>query len=275
MAMMKREEEEPEQGAAWLATYSDMVTLLFTFFVLMFAISNVDAMKFAILAKALSGGGITAEELVEIQEEYQGDLSGNDLYDLENPEWVGPGKTDKEHLVEGDDSGEEGAEEEDWEKYLNELHSLLATYIDENDLSDSIFLHEGDGADGDKLLLTLTSDVWFASGSAELSEPMRETAATLGKLLSDTYRDGNKFDIVVSGHTDNIPQNTPPYEDNWALSFARAGNFMRVLMNESGISPHYYSARGYGEEAPIDTNDTPEGRQKNRRVDILISNTKR
>ena len=294
--MKINDETEHEDTNNWLTTYSDMVTLLFTFFVLMFAISNVDAMKFAILAKAMSSTGITADELIQIQLEHGMDLEGGGMYDIESPIFMFPNDSDIDDDIddtdnidntdetapdEGEEREEDEEETEETERvdgaraHLSELHGLIANYIAENNLNSSIYLYERTGGEGSDLLLSLTSDVWFDSGSSEVSEEMYAVAAKLGQLLKDTHSEEQPFDIIVSGHTDNVPMKTERHPDNWELSLDRAGRFMRIIIEESGISSQCFSARGYGEEAPIDTNDTPAGRQRNRRVEVLISHGKK
>ena len=74
----------------------------------------------------------------------------------------------------------------------------------------------------------------------------------------------------VEGHTDNLPINTPRFPSNWELSTARATSVIRYLIEEENLDPERLSAAGYGEYRPIDANDTPEGRARNRRVDLVI-----
>ncbi|HHW18203.1 MAG TPA: OmpA family protein, partial [Firmicutes bacterium] len=76
--------------------------------------------------------------------------------------------------------------------------------------------------------------------------------------------------IRVEGHTDNWPISTDKFPSNWELSTARATNVVRFLIEEAGIQPERLQAAGYGEYHPIDSNDTPEGRQRNRRVDVIL-----
>ena len=281
--MRRMEEDEPEQAAGWMNTYADMVTLLFTFFVLLFAISNVDAMKFALLAAGLSRDGISAEDFLAIQKEYN--MHGVGMPDLENPELPGfqgeddieenktddpsdPGLANDPNAPDPADGDDENSESDDTN--LAELKSRINFWIDDNDMEGEMSVHEGEG-DGDKLLITLTSDVFFASGSAELTDEIKKIGAILGKLLRDTQNDNNPFDVIISGHTDNIPEHSAQYRDNWGLSAARASNLMRLLKDESGLDSRCFSSRAFGEERPIADNDTPEGRQKNRRVEVLVS----
>ena len=278
---MKRGEEEAPAGAAdWIVTYSDMITLVLTFFVLMFAMSNVDQAKFALLMAGLSQNGISADEFMAISEQYS--LENIGLPNLEKSDYqeaagLGAiqekkdGPTSEDPNKPDDSSAPDEGENEDLEdSSLADLFQRLNVWISTEEMDQHLYLHDGEG-DGDKLLLTLTSDVWFTPGSADLSNEMKEIGAILGKMLHDTQNEDRPFDIVVSGHTDNVPQHSAQYADNIELSGFRAFNFMRLLIEESGLSPGCFSSRAYGEESPIADNDTPEGRQENRRVEVLIS----
>ena len=254
-------EEPDERTDGWMATYADMVTLLMTFFVLMFAISNVDTQKAALLFAALSRDGLTPELFLELQPEITPDDPWAELFPShtddprDTPEPSDP--TDEP----GGDIAIIGNEE------LEALATLIADYINENGLGDRISLM----FDGEFLLLTLVNDIWFVSVSADVTAPMKENAIVIAGLLADTFNDDNPFVIVVEGHTDNRPINTARFPSNWHVSVFRAVNFMDLLRIHSGIDPYHFQARGCGENHPIATNDTAEGRQLNRRVEVKIS----
>ena len=246
------EHEQEERTDGWMATYADMVTLLMTFFVLLFAISNIDAQKFALVAAALSRGGLTPERFSEIEVKYGGDM------DPFNPNI--PTEERAPDPPSTSSPGQVGNPE------LDALAAMLTAYIDDNGMGDRMVLL----FDGEFLLLRV-GDVLFRSGSAELTPEMRDVGAQIAHMLARTQNEDNPFEIVIAGHTDNIPINTVNYQSNWELSLDRANNFLRLLIRESGMYSSYFSARGYGEERPIEDNDTSEGRQANRRVEVLIS----
>ena len=246
--------EEPEERTdLWMTTYADMVTLLMTFFVLMFAISNVDASKASLLFAALSRDGLTAEQFMELQPDHLPDDDYERFPTTSSPSASPPGGSDTDGFF--------GNEE------LEALANLIEEYITENGLGDRISLT----FDGDFLLLTLANDIWFVSGSADITPRMREIAAELAQLLASTFSADNPFEIVVEGHTDNVPINTARYPSNWHVSKDRATNFLEILYLESGIDPAYFYAKACGEYRPIASNSTSEGRQMNRRVEIKIS----
>ena len=76
--------------------------------------------------------------------------------------------------------------------------------------------------------------------------------------------------IIISGHTDNVPIKNSNFSSNWELSVMRAVNFMSVLIEEGNLDPKWFSAKGFGEFEPVADNDTPAGRSKNRRVEVLV-----
>ena len=119
---------------------------------------------------------------------------------------------------------------------------------------------------GEGLLVTIEDNVLFESGVAEVREKDQRIAREISALLiMDPPRS-----IVISGHTDNIPIKNNEYDSNWDLSVMRAVNFMKVLLENDKLEPEWFSAKGYGEFKPVASNDTAEGRAKNRRVEILI-----
>ena len=256
----KGSEQEPEERTdGWMNTYADMVTLLMTFFVLMFAISNVDAQKVALVFAGMSRDGLSLTQYNLIMDMYAPGGDGGEM-----PIIGGGWEDDKNQEEEPPDEGSEG---DGTNPELDELYNRINSYIELSGLTDSMLLHY----DGDMLLVTLANDIWFQSGSADVLEPMRESAAILGHLLADTQNPDRPFEIIVEGHTDNVPVVTPRYPDNWWLGSARANSFLRLLIDESGLSIDYFTARTYGETRPIGDNTTAAGRQMNRRVEIKIT----
>jgi len=255
--------EQEEKTDGWMATYADMVTLLLTFFVLMFALSNVDNEKAELFLFAMSRGGITAEQFMEITQRYElDDLSGGEWDDM----FPAPG-----HLGDGDgwdpiEPGDEEGESEG-ERALRELAEAIQAYIDGEGLGEDIAIT----FNGDFLMLTLQNDVWFDSGSAHVSSEMRDRARFIAELLNANFHIREPFEIIVAGHTDNVPMRSPQFPSNWHLSAARAQNFLEILIADSGLEPWYFYVRACGEYRPIQDNNTPEGRRANRRVEVMIS----
>lgn len=107
---------------------------------------------------------------------------------------------------------------------------------------------------------------FFKSGSAELTSEMKTIINKLYPILKNLSKD---YEVIVEGHTDNVPIHTEKYASNWELSTARATNVVRYLLSK-GFDPRKISAVGYGEYRPVAPNDTPENRQKNRRVVFFV-----
>ena len=247
-------EEQEERTDGWMTTYSDMVTLLLTFFVLMFAISNVDSQKAMLFFAGLSRDGLTTEQYLSIMELYGEDHEfPQDEYAHEWPYPPSPGRP----ATDGEDGNQQ----------LLDLMNTITEYIDINNLGDAMAVT----FDGEFLLLTLADDIQFATGLVDITPQMRERAEVIAHMLANVYEEDNPFEVVVAGHTDNVPISTPRYPSNWHVSMDRAVNFMEVLIFESGLDPGYFHSRGCGEFRPLATNETPEGRAINRRIEVKVS----
>jgi len=247
--------EQEERTDGWMATYADMVTLLLTFFVLMFALSNVDNEKAELFLFAMSRDGITAEQFMEITERYS-------LDELDGSEW--------DDLFPAPKPGEDEDEDPDGgaaREALKDLYDAINLYIDGEGIGDELTV----AFNGDFLMLTLSNDVWFDPGRADINPNMMSRAIVIGELLQANFLVAEPFEIVVAGHTDNVPMtNVTMFPTNWHLSNARATNFLELLIEASHLEPWHFYTRSCGEYKPIAPNDTPEGRQANRRVEVMI-----
>ena len=245
--MAKRRGGPPHEEHAdesWLLPYSDMMTLLLAVFIVMFAVSSVDKEKFNAMMESMYtafGGTSNVGSPVEVP-------GGGDMDALSS-------------LLEGAGQGGGG---------LGDLYLSLNEYVEASDLSNSIDVQYK----GDDVLVTLKNDVFFTPGSAELSPEMQQQAQTLAVLLEANQNPDSPFEVVVAGHTDNVPIGNSQYTSNWNLSLQRAANFLGAMLDNTTLNPSHFSVRGYGEYDPVSTNDTAEGRQKNRRVELLVSEKK-
>jgi chemotaxis protein MotB len=115
------------------------------------------------------------------------------------------------------------------------------------------------------VLISFGDSLLFESGSAELRRESRPFLSTVASLIKKYHRA-----VVIEGHTDNMPLRNSPYSSNIELSSARASHVYAFLLNEEGIGPDEIGVAGYGEYRPVGSNATPEGRARNRRVDILF-----
>ena len=118
------------------------------------------------------------------------------------------------------------------------------------------------------LVLTVQNNILFSSGKAELLTTARTSLEKIAGILKDKV--GNHL-VFVEGHTDNEPIRVSGWRSNWELSTARATEVVHYFADERGVNPKQFAATGYGEFHPVESNDTEHGKQRNRRVEIVIS----
>jgi len=145
---------------------------------------------------------------------------------------------------------------------LAQMASDFKTYMAENNLQDKITIELTEHY----IKLSLPDDIVFDSGSAEL----RPEAWSLLDIIADAIINYPSSDVEIEGHADNRPIHTIQYKNNWYLSSARATEVGTYFVDSKGINPGRIVPVGYGEYRPVASNDTPEGRAKNRRVEIKI-----
>ncbi|NLK97226.1 MAG: OmpA family protein [Epulopiscium sp.] len=245
MARRKPEEEVKQGAPEWMNTYGDMVTLLLTFFILLFSMSTVDIAKFRAFINSMEGsigilpGGSTIGDGSEI---------GNGINQLPDLEKLLSETTEKMNL--------KSLEE------LKKMHSDLENYIQENNLTEKVDAKLGDYY----VTLTFKDGVLFDTGKANLKPEAIEVLDKLGIQLSKYPNNRIRFE----GHTDNVPIRTAQFPSNWELSAARAIAVAKYYIDELSFNPKQFSTEGFGEYSPIADNSTAEGRAKNRRVEIKI-----
>lgn len=238
--MLRRARRSPrgsdEPGAPlWMVTYSDMVTLILTFFVLLFSFSSLDVQRFYALLSALQGSwGI-----------------------LDRGAAVDPTRTLDAGSLEADIPLQSLFPTSQVEETVGELEAFIAEAGLQDDL-DVIVQERG-------VVVRLADHVLFDLGKAELRPDAR---AILDRLAEPLRRWPNE--IRVEGHTDNWPIRTAQFPSNWELSTARATTVLRYLVEQQQLPPERMAAVGYGEFRPLRPNDTPENRAMNRRVDIVL-----
>ena len=251
MAKKKRgKKHEEEASEAWLLPYSDLMTLLLALFIALFAISQTDQSKLQALAQAFTAAFNTG---------------GPSFFDQ-----AGPSVSAQRQVMSEEDRGEDDYMQNN-QAYMQENESLqdlqaeLEAYIRENDLEGELSTQlEEEG-----LMIRIKERALFPSGSADLvPESQRIGPVVAGLLAAVPER------VLISGHTDTDPIATAQFPSNWELSSVRAMTFMKYLLSiNENLNPARFSAIGYGEYRPIAPNDTPENKQKNRRVEILIART--
>lgn len=291
MARKKKPEEAKAGAPEWMATFSDLMNLLLCFFVLLFSMSSTDTAKYNEIVEAItssfsifSGGGSALDQGVLVSSgvsqlnelaEYYSNLAVENTAEEDGTKG-GSGKSDSENTSENktekDNAKKEITKDEVLKKYEQEVkeaaeknYEKASEAINQFKLNDTVQLK----MDTSYNYIGLSIDGYFLfdSGQAELkkgADVVLDKAAGILKKFKDT-------DIVIEGHTDNVPQtNTVKFKNNLWLSSARAMTVLEYLTNVEHMDPKRLSASGKGEYEPIASNKTPEGRQKNRRVEIKI-----
>ena len=260
--MAKRKDPEPPKGApAWQATFADLMNLLLCFFVMLFAMSTVDAEKFEQLAASFteaysifSGGAKSIGDGILIS---NGVSQLNELDDY----MYQMGK-------QSDSESQSDALKQLEQEQLKESESL-AEIIEEILVEESLAAQVDVDFTSQYVSLTLNGALLFDSGSAELKQ---ESLPMLDKIGSILKKYGKSI-IEIEGHTDNVPIHTAQFKDNNELSSARALTVFEYLVENADLDPAMVKHSGRGEYVPIADNSTPEGRAQNRRVEIKIYHT--
>ena len=251
MARKKRGGDAGE-GANWMDTYGDLVTLLLCFFVLLYSFSTVDADKWEAIVGAFTGmSGLSAIPAMDMQTVVDAPIALEIDTSLAN--------TPNEPNSENKGNGLQDLE------YFYALVNSINELIEENNLSADLFTQE------ETLTVTLriNENTLFDSGDATLKTTSYTFLDSLAALFAEQISIINA--INIEGHTDTDPIRTSQYEDNWDLSTKRATNAARYILNANdGIDATKLVPQGLGEYHPVATNSTPEGKAANRRVDFVI-----
>ncbi len=223
------EENQEPSSPAWMTTFSDMMTLLLTFFVLLLSFSNMDEIKFAMAAKSLRGA--------------LGVLNASP-----SPRPVNSTSPQPEDILERKELYESVLS---LEKKAKELGIENEMNIDFNE---------------NGILIQLGDRVLFDLGKSELKPEAYPILNLVAKIIREKAEN-----VLVSGHTDNVPINSPRFPSNWELSTSRAVNVVRYMIGEAGVPAEMLGATGYSEFRPVVPNITPENRGRNRRVEFLVT----
>lgn len=247
----KRQLAHTNNRDRWMVSYADFITLLFAFFVVMYAISSVNEGKYKSLADSLGEAFSNEQQGNRINPIQIGSLPTTiQPIVLDNPMTTVAGEEERqlsEEILE---------EREQLGRASEQFEQVLAPFIDE----DLIAVKKSDYW----IELEMNSEMLFLSGESELSKkslPVLKKIAEVIKALPNM--------INIEGHTDNVPIENIKFRSNWDLSSARATSVVHELVKD-GINPARLSAIGYGEFHPIDDNKTELGRFKNRRVVLVL-----
>lgn len=285
LARKKREEAPSGGNAPWLNTFADLMNLLLCFFVMLFAMSEVDAEKFQHIAISLSnsigifeGGGKAFGD---------GPLISSGMSQLNELDkyTTSMGKQGHETKIENegdyDPTTKENTEDADFEGSLSEALELMKEKMQEvsDDMYSTVEELTQEYSLGDYVELSIDPEfryvqlsmkgsILFDSGKANIKSEARPILSKIGDIL--TNFDGYIIEII--GHTDDRPMTSPTFKDNNWLSSARALNAAEFLIENNNLDPRNLKYSGRGEYEPIADNTTSEGRAKNRRIEIRIFN---
>jgi len=232
----------------WLVSYADFITLLFAFFVVLYAFAKADQKK-------------QAQVSVSIETAFKSlSVLPNTSKNASRSNWdVASGEPDaqlcrtivREQILSPEDV------QLDLDQLRRNLESALSIPIAQHTIS----IHMG----RDGLVISLREAGFFESGSASLRPESLQTVHDIIHSLSRT-----PYDIRVEGHTDNIPIHNSEFNSNWELSSLRANGLVRLFLENRDLSPDRLSSAGYAEFHPVASNSTAEGRAANRRVDLVV-----
>lgn len=259
--MAKRKEEPPKPAAAWMSTFSDLMNLLLCFFVLLFSMSTIDAQKFEQLAASFSESfSIFQAGSTSIGE---GLLVGNGVMQLNQlDEYMNTMGKEVEESEDEEDPLEEL--KKDQLEASEELAELIEEMVEEENLEKEIDID----FTSQYVSLTLNGGILFDSGKDSLKPESYTILDKIGLIL-EKYAESV---IEIEGHTDNVPIHTARFKNNNELSSARALSVFDYFAEHTTLDPAMIKHSGRGEYIPIADNSTPEGRTKNRRVEIKIYN---
>ncbi|XXM70679.1 flagellar motor protein MotB [Lysinibacillus sphaericus] len=255
MRRRKKKHDDDHMDESWLIPYADLLTLLLALFIVLYAASSVDAQKFQELSESFNevftgGKGIMENNSpVEPQKKSQEEVKASAAANTEQKAELDKSEIERQAFLKDQEE-------------LKELQEKINEYIKTNNLEVQFITKLTD----EGLLLTIRDNVLFDSGSAVVHNTDLDVARELsGLLVMNPPRN-----IIISGHTDNVPIRNAEFDSNWELSVMRAVNFMKIILDNDQLNPQWFSAKGYGEFEPVGDNATSEGRGLNRRVEVLI-----
>jgi chemotaxis protein MotB len=243
----RHREEEHENHERWLVSYADFITLLFAFFVVMYAISQVNEGKYRVLSDALINAFKPdghAPVIIRPPLQPQGPNSG--------PQ---PGTVPQIGAQRGDDAVRR-VREQRMRTIARDVLQALEPLVKEGQVRVT------ESARG--IAVEINASVLFKSGQAALEPESARALTAVARVLA-----GTENAIEVEGHTDTERIYTPQFPSNWELSGARASSVVRLFI-DSGVAPKRMIASGFSDTRPVDSNGTPEGRARNRRVTVMI-----
>ncbi|MFP4209008.1 MAG: OmpA family protein [Wenzhouxiangella sp.] len=258
--MVRRPKKTGGGAPLWMVTFADMMTLLVTFFVLLFAFVIIDVQRYKIQAEYIKAG-FTASVFEQMTgrvrdltvADQQGSIVPNFPTVPSAPDLKEEQRVEPQDIAELADRGEPTTAQRVEANIIEELGGMI-------DLGD-VTVERMD----DEVIIRLQDRFAFELGSEIIQPQFRAMLLEIKALLRDI-----RGEFVVSGHTDNLPIQTRRFRSNWELSAARAASVVHELTEDGTIPPQRFRVEGYADTQPIAANDSDTGRARNRRVEILI-----
>jgi chemotaxis protein MotB len=285
LARKKREEAPSGGNAPWMNTFADLMNLLLCFFVMLFAMSEVDAEKFQNISISMSnsfgifdGGGkafgegpLISSGISQLNnlDQFTTDM-GKQSHEtkIENEGEYDP--TTKENTEDADSPGSLSEALEMMQKKMEEVSGEMFGTVEEltNEYNLGDYVELSIDPEFRYIQLSMKGSILFDSGRADILSEARPILSKIGDILSNF----EGYTIEVIGHTDNVPMTSPTFKDNNWLSSARALNAAEFLIDNNKLNPQNVKYSGRGEYEPVADNNTSDGRAKNRRIEIRIFN---
>ncbi|MCC3374038.1 flagellar motor protein MotB [Cohnella sp. REN36] len=245
----KRKQAAHDNHERWLITYADLITLLMIFFVVLYAMSQLDIKKYDSLAASLQLQFRQADTVLELGSGVTGSTDAA-KYRTPAPSASPEPSSAREVKIQAH------------EQQLQDLLKVVQAYVKANHLETQVFVEDTPRG----IAIRLSDRFLFDLGKADLKKDARPVLDKLSSLFADLDNP-----ISIQGHTDNLPlQDGAVYRDNWGLSAGRALSVLRYFVDEKKLKEDVFEIAGYADTQPIAPNDTEANRQKNRRVEILV-----
>jgi chemotaxis protein MotB len=241
MRHRRRVREEHENHDRWLVSYADFITLLFAFFVVMYALSSVNEGKYRVLS----------ESLVSAFKNENQASGGATVLPAPHATHIPPPPKPKSMAQRV-----RAEQAERMKQIAQDITRVMSPYVSRGQVA----VVESERG----ITVEINDSMLFPPGSSELNDPAAQAMRNVAAVIAPT-----EFPVTIEGHTDNTPISTVLFPSNWELSAVRATTVLR-LMVDAGVTANRLPAIGYGEQRPVADNGTPLGRARNRRVAILL-----
>lgn len=232
----KKEATDSSSGGGWITTFADLMSLLLTFFILLYSMSSVSLEKFQEASNSIQSAFNGGDSVIE----------GSTVTDTETEPSEDSIAVPSEDTVDPE---------------LVKMYDQVVQFLEKKDMTAQASVEY----DQDGIYVNIQESILFGSGSAIIADSGINTLNNLGELVQQFEND-----VVIEGYTDNVPMNNANFSSNWELSTSRALSVLRYLSEERSVTPTRLSAKGYGEYHPSVPNNSDENRAKNRRVNIVL-----